>query len=310
MSWTCRWVAPLVGLLVVGCAKGPKVVPELATLPVDWEPFRWVDVLIGTTTVHRAAMLVDVADRTVSGAVEPGFDNPMQLDFGFAGIGTSGVPLRLLEPITTDSATMPRVLVGRLSRLGPREDSVGLGRVFRLGTLGLLFYGNRGLIIDQVGQRLGAPRAGAPLPASVTDRMRWTEARERNGRLELPFLWRSTSLGNLVYDPGSSLVPVVLEPEAWRQVTGRRGDEPDNLRLAFPTAGDSLILVGAKPAGPLVLGAISFDDVAVYFAQSGPPALARPPLGAGVVGVVGNQLFQGYRLVYVSVRAGRLGVLR
>jgi hypothetical protein len=242
--------------------------------------------------------------------MEPGADNPMQLDFGFAGIGAAGLPLRLLDPTPADTATARRILAGRISRLGPREDSIGLGRPFRLGTLGLLFYGVRGLIIDQVTQRLGAPRGGARLPTAITDRMAWTDAAERGGRLEIPLVWQTAKLGSLIFDPGSSLVPVRLDVDVWRQMTGRRGDEPDNLRLAFPTVGDSLILVGAKTRQPLSLGSIQLGDVPVYFAQAGPPELATPPLGKGVVGIIGNQLFSPFRLVYLNVRGGRLGVLR
>ena len=303
------WWSAVLGL-VAGCAKGLKVVPELATLPVDWEPFRWVDLTIGQVAVPRAAILVDVKDSAVAGPLAQAGDNPMQLDFGFAGTGASGIPLRLIDPVQTDSVISRQLLRGRVSRLGAREDSIGLGRPFRLGTLGLLFYGIKGLLIDQVRQQVGAPRAGTALPAPLTARMLWTEAREENGRLRVPLAVQSTRLGDLVFDPGSSLVPAMVDRDVWRQLTGRRGEERDNLRLAFATTGDSLVLLGAVPREPLSLGGITFPGVSVFFAESGPAEFVRPRLGEGVVGVIGNQLFAAYRLLYVNIRAKRLGVLR
>lgn len=300
-------------LLNAGCAKGPAIVPGLATLEVDWQPFRWVNATVGAVTVERASILVDATDPamvigqpkdTGPGAI------PMQLDFGFASTGAFGLPLRLLEPIATDSVRARRVLDGTVARLGRREDSVGVGRPYRLGTLGLLFFGIKGLLIDQVEQRLGAPRPRTMLPAAITDRMQWSEAREEGGRLRIPLVRESVRLGDLAMDPGSSLVPLQLNHEVWRRLTARIGDESENVRLVFPASSDSLVLIGARPTIPLTLGTIALGDGLVFYPASGPPEFVHPRLGEGVVGVVGNQLFTPFRLIYVNVRAKRLGVVR
>lgn len=298
----------LIGLALGACRASPKSVPGLADLPVEWSPFRWVEATIGGHTIPQAAILVDSQDSAAVADRTAGSKNPFQLDFGFAGTAAAGLPLRLLETAPNDS-TNALVLRGRIARLWMRDDSVGLGRPFRLGTLGLLFYSSRGLLIDFTTQRLGAPLRRLALPATIADRMLWMEAREDNGRLRIPLTWETTRLGDLLYDPGSSLVPFLVDVETWRQLTGRRETDPDLRRLAFPTATDSLVLLGAPPRRPILLGTFPLA-VDIYTTLSGPAALARPPLGAGVVGRIGNQLFAGARLLYVNPAAGRVGVLR
>lgn len=303
------WGWFVAGLFGAGCAKGPATVPGIATLEADWQPFRWVDLRIGGTMIDRAAIVVDALDSAmVIGRQQGGAPLAMQLDFGFAGTAAQGIPLRLVVPDTAPMVTGH--LVGRLTRLGPREDSSATESRRVFGTLGLLYFGLRGLVIDQVGQRLGAPRGRGSLPPALAARMQWTEGAEEAGRFRLPLTAESTPVGDVVIDPASSLVPLLVEAALWRRITGRTGREADNMRLSLPTTGDSLILVGARPTVPLGLGAIPISPSAVYFAASGPADLVSPRLGRAVVGVIGNQLFRPYRLVYLNVRAKRFGVIR
>jgi hypothetical protein len=168
----------------------------------------------------------------------------------------------------------------------------------------------KGLLIDQVEQRVGAPRAGRPLPAELSDRMQWSEAHEDAGRLRIPLVWRTDRLGDLWYDPGSSLVPLLLTAPAWRELTGRATSDPANRRLVFPVVGDSVVLVGAPVIDGLTLGGISLGGVVGYLVLSGPSDQRPDRFPEGVVGVIGNQAFERARLLYVNVRSRRLGFLR
>ena len=109
----------------------------------------------------------------------------------------------------------------------------------------------KGLLIDQATQRIGTPRPGQKLPPELEGRMRWSAATEDVGRLSLPLALGRASLGRVWFDPGSSLVGVLLTGEAWRKVTARRADEPGLERRVFPLPGDSLVLAGARPRAGL-----------------------------------------------------------
>lgn len=309
-----RVVSLAVALAVVvgGCRGKPvSAVPE--SLEVDWQPFRWADVRVGSTVVQRAAVLVETADPRLL-VSRPGADSvptvQLQLDFGFAGTGAFGIPLRTLRPLPVPPAAARSRFPALVTTLGIRDDSTGATAGYRLGTVGLLYYGVKGLIIDQVEMRVGSPRTGAALPAQVTSRMAWTEAREEAGRLAVPLVWRSDRLGALWFDPGSSLVPVLLDGSSWRLLTGRNGTEPDTRRLVFPVGRDSLVLAGAPTLDPFSLGGIRFGTVVVYRVLTGPPGPRPDRFPEGVVGVIGNQLFEDVRMLYVNVRARQLGVVR
>lgn len=301
-----RWLGLAVG--VWGCGGPPaSVVP--ASLDVEWQPFRWADLTVGGVEVRRAAILIETADRALIARGDTAVTQ-FQLDFGFSGTGAFGIPLRALEPESTDLTTARTSFRAVVSRLGNRDDSAGVRRPYRLGTVGLLYYGLKGLIIDQAGHRVGAPRTGAALPPELEQRMRWTPATETVGRLVVPLTTGTDRLGGLWFDPGSSLVPLLVDDPTWRLLTGASGRDGGLRRLAFPTATDSLILEGAPSRVPMSLGTIPLGTTTVWRVVSGPPAERPDRFPDGVVGVIGNQLFESWSLVYVNVRAKRLGVVR
>lgn len=288
-----------------GCGHHRSVVP--VEFGAEWQSFRWVTAIVGGTAIPRAAMVVAPTDPTLAGGRGTG-PVTLQLDFGFSSTGAFGLPLRLMDT-TGPAAATPGELAGRIPRLAVRDDSSGTGAGFRLGTVGLLYYAVSGLLIDQVNQRLGAPLRNQRIPAELERRMLWSEAKEEVGRLALPLTADRDRMGRVWYDPASSVVPVLLTAEVWRAVTRRRGDEPDLERRRYPTTGDTLVLVGARPAAPLALGDIPLAGP-VFFVAAGPAAAWAEALGDGVVGLVGNQAFASYRLVYLSPGVKRLGVAR
>ena len=295
----------LVAAGLAACARPGSVLP--ADFGTEWQPFRWVDARIGTESVPRAAIIVEPTDPALR--VNANTPVHLQLDFGFSSTGAFGIPLRLLDTTGTPLATRDRVLAGRIPRLANRDDSTGTAQTFRVGTVGLLYYAVKGLLIDQATQRIGTPRPGQKLPPALEGRMRWSEATEEVGRLSLPLALDRTPLGRVWFDPGSSLVGVLLTAEAWRSVTARRGDEAGLERRLFPMAGDSLVLIGARPKAVLALGGIQVGDV-VYMVSHGPAEAYPERFGGGIVGVLGSQAFAKYRLVYVNTRTKKLGVLR
>lgn len=305
-------------LAALGCGKRPvSVVP--ADLPVDWQPFRWVELTIGTVPVSRAAVLVGSTDRALryesDGAAAAGAGgsgapiNQLHLDFGFSATDAFGIPLLTADSLPTDPRT-PTLFRATVRSLGRRGDTLGVAPRLRLGTVGLLFYGVRGLLIDQVEHRIGTLRGTATLPASLTDRMAWADAKEAVGRLEVSIADARGPLGALWYDPGSSLVPLLVDGATWARLSGRSPDDRGTRRLVFPVGGDSVVLVGAPTARPFALGAIPLGTVTVWRVGSAPAGSRPDRFPDGVVGTIGNPLFEDARMIYVDVRRGRLGVIR
>lgn len=302
----------ILGLVIVLSAAGggrPAVtVPP--TIDMEWHRFRWAELTIGRQVATRAAVLVETSDRALlvnrTGPADSLGPVQMELDAGFSATGRFGIPLRTMEPLPTDPSAADRIFRARVGRLGNRDDSTGADGTYQLGTVGLLYFGSRGLVIDQVGQRIGAPRTGQTLPAALTDRMEWGAIEDQQGRIALPLVWQGDRLGMLWYDPGSSLAPLIVTPEVWRQLTGRTGNEPTNRRLAFPATGDSLVLVGAQASAPVRFGAVSLGPIMVYHVVRGPAGVIAPE----VVGVVGNQAFEPFRLLYFNMRTRRFGAVR
>ncbi len=296
-------------VLLTGCG-GRQAVPVPPTIDMEWHRFRWAELTIGRQVVTRAAMLVETSDRALLVNRNAPGDSlgpaQLELDAGFSATGRFGIPLRTLEPLPTDPSAADRLFRGRIRSLGNRDDSTGADRTYQLGTVGLLYFGSRGLLVDQVDQRLGAPRTGQTLPAALTERMEWGTIEEEQGRLAFPLLWQGDRLGRLWYDPGSSLAPLIVTAEVWRQMTGRTGAEPANRRIAFPAGGDSLVLIGAQTAAPVRFGAVSLGPVMVYHVSRGPPDVIPPD----VVGVIGNAAFEPFRLLYFNLRTKRFGAVR
>jgi len=279
--------------LLAGCRRPPDLRPALDALPVEWAPFRWVDLELGGARLPRASVLV---------RWQPTDDTELQLDFGLGAQGRFGLPIRKLAVI--DST--PSSLHGSLAALGDRDDSSAAR--FKVGTLGLLaFYiGRSTVLIDPTTRRIGRIGAVDSLPASIRARLRFGAGREIDGRFLLPIAVGGESRGEVLVDPANSLVPLWIEEPLWREATGRSGGEQGNQRLVLPTAsGPDLVFEGAPVRRRVLVGGLSLRPGVVYRRVSGPPASSLSELPGPIVGVAGNAVLEASPLLVIDLRRKR-----
>jgi hypothetical protein len=286
----------------IACARTPpNLTPTLDALGATWYPFRWVDATIGATRVEEISMLVRWPEASRD-------TNDLQLDFGLAGQHRFGFPIRNLA---VDSAGSTGRLRGRVRQLGDRDDSTATAGL-TIGTLGLLafYFGPSTVLVDPVGQRIGRIGSSDSLPKAILDRMRWTPVREVEGRLLMRIVVDGQTRGEALVDPASGIVPVLLDSDLWREVTGAGDPMAPASRLSFPVPGGELVLEGAPARRGLTIGGLPLPDGAVYRVAAA-TAGSEPFADLGPIrGLVGAQLFARGRLLVVDLRRKRLGWYR
>lgn len=113
---------------------------------------------------------------------------------------------------------------------------------------------------------------------------------------------------NLVFDTGSSSIPLVTGHALWRQLTGREIGDPRKLSLRGFSWGRELEAIGA-PVENLCVAGSCLPHPLIYCLRS-PPAHLDLDKANGLSGVLGNVVFDGRYTVVVDVARGRLGLLR
>lgn len=91
----------------------------------------------------------------------------------------------------------------------------------------------------------------------------------------------------LIYDSGSSLIPLLVPYELWTQLTESSANDIRNDLIDASGIGGNYHLVGNRMKGGFQLGDISFENPMVYFEQSD----QIPFKDLGSDGLIGNRLF-------------------
>ena len=293
-----RWLMAL-AVLQMGCAH-----PRLAPVPLDalpWQPFRWLAVDLGGTTLPHAALLIP---SRVGGGDEI---FQLDLDFGAAGRSAFGIPVlkaTLSEFAIEDTTTIQ----ARIAALGNRDDSlrgVPIEDRPKLGSFGVTALETRITIFDLTARRLAMLPPGARLPPEVDQRIAWTGVRYQDGIITVP-----VTIGGatewLFFDIGSQLVPLWLSTNTWDGAVGApsRGDTT----LTLPSDGQALRLEGRRTTVGVMVGDTPLGKPLAWVRRDGPPGSAFGNWPFPVAGVVGADLFEGH-LVVIDLRGKRFGLL-
>lgn len=250
---------------------------------------------------HKAAMLV---------RAQVGDDSQwLQLDTG------SDVSFLYRHPNLErhERPTLPVTLVGNDSDpasgaidLGPQtfvhRGDITPGRAE--GVLGLDALLGRILVIDYPNRTL------CQLPASHLEAQagKWLPlpSRIRSGKVFLftrvggDFEW------GYFFDTGASLYHLLVDKKDWRQLTGRRGDEADNLYLEGHSWGQPVNTVGAPATTAITLGNFPLspdgDGTLVHYIRQQPDRFDRYPVRAR--GLIGNAPFYN-EVVLLDLRRDR-----
>ena len=285
-------------IVQMGCAQ-----PRLGPVPLDglpWQPFRWLAVDLGGTTIPRASLLIP--SRVGGGEVFQ-----LQLDFGAANRSAFGIPVlkATLPEYTAEDTTTIRA---QIAALGNRDDSlrgVPIDDRPRLGSFGVTALETRITIFDLKAKRLAMLPPGKPLPPEVDQRIAWTGIRYQDGIVTVP-----VTIGGatewLFFDIGSQLVPLWLSTSTWEGSVGAPGR--GNSSLALPSEGPVLRLEGRRTTGVVMVGDTPLGKPLAWVSREGPPGAAFGNWPFPVAGVIGADLFEGH-LVVIDLRGGRFGLL-
>lgn len=271
-----------------------------------WEPLQWD----GGAEEHGALM--------VSVKLEGTADAPavMQLDLG--------TPSTVVYPavygqLARESRAKPSggvrgTVAGRLFRdepFGFRGDTPEAGfpnEPRRLGTVGSAFFEHRILILDFVKQRLAIIGKGADLPATMSPGIAYVPLAYRYGQVLAAATIDGRREPNLMFDTGSSMIPLFTGHKRWRELTQRRPGDPSNSTLRGSAWGQEAVLIGAPISGVLCIGAACLTNPVVYCEGSHLPNLDFDRYSFLASGLFGNVAFDRRFTVIVDISGRRLGL--
>ena len=292
----------------------------------EWSRFEWVKLNLSGKSYEKAALFLPAR---IGGADETFY---LQLDTALYPTLLYEVPyaqalkekagrevMRLVGAKTAPGYAVVR-FEGSVGGVEPDNAAllmkVGYGtrldlgwRFPKIGSAGLDLYVERPLILDFRNRRFAVLPKGAALPEEVERRAAFFPVGLRDGKLFVPVTHGGEPLGEIFYDTGTSAFNI-LTRALWQQVTGRKGDEPDNRRVTLPAWGQPVTIVGAKTKEPLRIGTLDAGRAMVYFRESGAENVAFEKWPFKADGLVGNVSFYDDHTVVIDLPRGRMGVYR
>lgn len=174
------------------------------------------------------------------------------------------------------------------------------------GTLGLPALLGRVAVIDYPGQRL-CLFAEADVPDPIRQAT-FVRAMLRNAKLHVPIQSGSFASDTIVFDTGSSEMPLHLDLTNWKRMTGRTGIEGAPSSLRAMAWGKPLVLPGAPTAAPVRVGDLSLGTVTAFTNPAAPESFSDWPTPTD--GVLGNAPFWNGIVVLDLTARVRFGVIR
>ncbi|WP_137898374.1 hypothetical protein [Sphingomonas sp. 2SG] len=174
------------------------------------------------------------------------------------------------------------------------------------GTLGLPALMGRIAVIDYPRQRF-CLFAEADLPEPL-QRATFVRAMLRNAKFHVPIRTGAFTSDTIVFDTGSSEMPLHVDIAAWKRITGRATTAAAPSAIQGTAWGKPFTLAGAPAAAPVMLGDIPLGTVTVFTNPDAPESFADWPVPTD--GVLGNApLWDGIVILDLTARV-RFGVIR
>ena len=272
---------------------------------IAWARIVWAadSVTLAGRPVDRAALMVEIR---LDGMSQPML---MQLD--------TGTPASVLLGKSYEQLHRNDRVVGQAGRrlggwvAGRRFDNEifvvlpNLMEPRRLGSLGAMFLEQRVLIIDFVSQRIAILDPSQDLPGKFD----FVPLDYRDHKIFVTLTLNGAADRDMIFDTGSSAVPLFTTARRWQEWTGRRPDDPRNMALKGKSWGKEVTLAGAPLKGSICLGKACLSDPLIFFA---PTVLANMDIDRvpyRIAGMFGNTLFDGRYTVVVDLPHRRFGLM-
>jgi hypothetical protein len=152
------------------------------------------------------------------------------------------------------------------------------------GTLGLSALLGRVVVIDYPAQRFCLfAAADVPAPIAAAPAVR---AMLRNAKFHVPVTIGTFDSDTIVFDTGSSELPLNVDLALWRRLTGRATTSGAPASYRASAWGKPLVIPGAPSTAPLRVGATDLGRVTVFTNPLAPAGFADWPVKTD--GVLGN----------------------
>lgn len=175
-----------------------------------------------------------------------------------------------------------------------------------IGTLGLPELMGRIAVIDYPHQRF-CLFAEADLPAPLASAT-YVRGDLRNTKFFVPVAVDTFQSDAVVFDTGSSLLPLSVDLPTWTKLTGRSGARSASVSIKGSAWGKPVTLSGAPATGAMMLGKLNLGRPLVFTDADHPNEFAGWPFRAD--GVLGNaSLWDGLVILDMTARM-RFGYIR
>jgi hypothetical protein len=178
------------------------------------------------------------------------------------------------------------------------------------GPIGAEYFEHRILLLDFVKQRLAVLAKDAVLPDGADRGVEYLPLAFRYGHVLVNVLVDGQEAGDMMFDTGSSSIVLLTGRARWREWTGRRTDDANNVTLRGKSWSKQAVLVGAPLQGSLCVGSACLYHPLIWFESSGLPNLDFDKNSFVTSGLFGNVVFDGRYTVIVDIPGRRFGMLR
>ncbi len=271
---------------------------------IAWSRIIWESdsVTLAGRPVERAALMVEMRLDGMSGPML------MQLDTGTPAnvlLGKSYEQLHRKDTVAGPGRRLSGWVAGRQFDNEFFAVLPELGEARRLGSLGAMFFEQRVLVIDFVSQQVAILDPRQDLPANFD----FVPLNYHDHKMFVTVTVNGSADRDMIFDTGSSALPLFTTVRRWQEWTGRRPHDARNLPLKGKSWGKEVTLAGAPLKGSLCLGKACLSEPLIFFA---PTILANLDLERApyrIAGVLGNALFEGRYSVVVDLPHRRFGLM-
>ncbi|HYH00113.1 MAG TPA: hypothetical protein VD837_13345 [Terriglobales bacterium] len=311
MRVVIRVVVAVMALAGGSTGQNMQMPPSAPTAPehsANWCEFLWEAADVGDLHFAKAALLVPVRvpeDKHTyymqvdTGAITMFYDVPyLEL---IRKHGSSDNKTSFTGTIANhDVVNYPVRLVEKFGHaLGGRGPEV-------IGTLGMEFFAHHNLTIDFPKQRLLILDWQALPDHYVERRMTFVEGIYRDDRYYVALTLAGKQYkDDFFFDTASSSQALITDEARWRALTGRNGDEPNNLQIVGNRWGEKVRWVAAPLRGSMEVGGVKLDNPLVFYTPNRQVELHL--FDGRIAGLFGNAPFFD-RTIIVDPYRKRFGV--
>lgn len=175
------------------------------------------------------------------------------------------------------------------------------------GTLGLDLLLGHVVVLDYPGERFCLVQK-ASVPVDLTRRTSWVAAEILAGKFFVKSKLNGQELDHVFFDTGASLLPLAVDFESWKTLTGRASETEATTRITVNSWGKQAPLIGAHAVGALEVGEIRLEQPVIYYWGNEPTFFRKWFHPA--TGLIGNAPFWNEVVVLDLGERPAFGILR